>query len=73
MQGLFQSTYTSSDYGDNIFKVSKKIGIKLYEEMCSRGTHVYRQTMTNLTMFVYWGWKMTKFTMKKTWKKKKNK
>ena len=37
----------------------KKISIKLYEELCSRGSPS-----------IYWGWKMTKFTM---WKKvKKN-
>ena len=34
-----ESTYTFLDYGKNMCKVSKKIGIKLYEELCSRGTH----------------------------------
>ena len=32
-------TCTSSDYGENIVQSSKKISIKLYEELCSRGTH----------------------------------
>ena len=31
-------TCTSSDYGENMSKVLKN-GIKLYEELCSRGTH----------------------------------
>ena len=34
-----KSTCTSSDYGENMCKVAKKISIKLYEELCSRGTH----------------------------------
>ena len=34
-----KSRCTSSDYGENISKVLKKIGIKLYEELCSQGTH----------------------------------
>ena len=34
-----KSTCKSSDYGENMCKVSKKISIKLYEELCSRGTH----------------------------------
>ena len=34
-----KSTCTSSDYGQNMCKVLKKNGIKLYEELCSRGTH----------------------------------
>ena len=34
-----KSRYTSSDYGENKHVQSfKKIGIKLYEELCSRGT-----------------------------------
>ena len=33
-----KSTCTSSDYGENVQK-GKKISIKLYEELCSRGSH----------------------------------
>ena len=39
----------------------KKISIKLYEELCSQGSPG-----------LSWGWKMTKFTMWKKVKKKKN-
>ena len=34
-----KSTCTSSDYGEKMRKVLKKIDIKLYEELCSWGTH----------------------------------
>ena len=33
-----KTTCTSSDYGENV-QSSKKISIKLYEELCSQGTH----------------------------------
>ena len=34
-----KSTCTSSDYGEKTCARSKKISIKLNEELCSRGTH----------------------------------
>ena len=34
-----KSRCTSSDYGESMSKAFKKIGIKLYEELWSRGTH----------------------------------
>ena len=34
-----KSRCISSDYGENIVQSLKKIGIKLYEEFFSRGTH----------------------------------
>ena len=33
-QGFYESTCASSEYGENV-QSSKKISIKLYEELCS--------------------------------------
>ena len=33
-----KSTCTSSDYGENMYKVAKRL-VLLYEELCSRSSH----------------------------------
>ena len=45
-----KSTYTSSDCGENM-QSSKKISIKLYVELYSRGTHCLYITKTCLYNF----------------------
>ena len=50
-----KSMCTSSDYGQNICKVPKKISIKLYEELCSLGSHcLYIEGEKWLSMWKKW-------------------
>ena len=51
-----KSRCTSSNYGENLCKVSRRLVKKI----------VWGVVLTRYPLFIYWGWKMTKFTM---WKK----